>query len=65
VRQKSKPAEQEPEAPVLPTKVLVVRQHSFLDDTGRHRIWLGGQIVTDPADIALLIQRGATLEQLD
>lgn len=55
------PAEPEAKAP-LPAKVKMVRPHGFIDDAGQHRYWQQGQVVFEPADIALLAERGAEFE---
>lgn len=43
-------------------RVKVLRHHSFVDHNGRHREWRGGMILDDPAEVALLIERGAHIE---
>ena len=35
--------------------------HGFIDEAGAHRFWKPGIDITDPADIAVLIERGAPL----
>lgn len=46
-------------------RVRLTHQHSFIDEDNRHRVWKGGDVISDPAEIALLRQRGARLEQVD
>ena len=51
------------EAAALPTKIKMSRPHGFVDDeTGVTRFWQINQIVFEPEDIALLIERGAHFE---
>lgn len=46
-----------------PELVTLESNYSFYDDEGLHRYWPEGQIVTDAADIAVLIERGAPLKE--
>ncbi len=58
---------QYPETPIdvaRPARIELVRPHSFIDDAGRHRMWNQGQAVTDPAEIALLVERKACVKEL-
>lgn len=48
----------------LPARIELVRPHSFIDDTGLHRMWNQGQVVADPAEIALLFERKACVKEL-
>lgn len=59
----SNPPESNP-PPAKPAAAFVVRQpHGFIDEsTGEHRLWLEGHVVTDPAIVELLAERGAELE---
>ena len=46
----------------LPESITLKRPHGFIDeDTGAHRYWQPG-LVTNPDDIALLIERKAEIE---
>lgn len=54
-----------PAVAALPTRIQLVRPHSFIDTDGAHRMWAQGQVVTDAADIELLISRVATIEVLE
>jgi len=47
----------------LPARIELVRPHSFIDDAGLHRMWNQGQAVTDPAEIALLVERKACIKE--
>jgi hypothetical protein len=50
----------EPAKPALPAKLRIVQaEYGFYEEGGRYRHWRGGDIVTDPAEIALLIARKA------
>lgn len=55
-------AEAEKPKPSLPSKVRLVWPYGFIDENGRHRAWKGGDVVADPAEIALLIERKAPCE---
>jgi hypothetical protein len=46
---------------VLPDSVTLAAPHGFYDEAGDLQAWLQGEVVTDKADIALLIERGARL----
>ena len=48
-----------PAKPALPEKLRVNQEHGFYEDTGRLRLWHEGDVVTDPTEIALLLDRGA------
>ena len=48
----------------FPERVQVERLHAFIDENGRHRKWHGGDIVTDPAEIELLMTRGAVVKAI-
>lgn len=50
----------------LPTKIKMTRPHGFVDEeTGESHYWHINQEVFEPADIALLIERGADFEVLE
>ena len=50
-----------PKAKALPKSVTLARPFGFIDDSGAMRYWNPG-VVTDPADIATLIERKAPVE---
>lgn len=49
----------------LPAKIKMVQPHGFIDDEGRHCYWQQGQVVFEPADIALLHERKANFEAVE
>ncbi|MBO4120279.1 hypothetical protein J5T34_05935 [Cupriavidus gilardii] len=50
----------------LPGSVTLSAPHGFIDDdTGAHRYWQPGEVVTDPDTIALLLARKAPLEGVE
>ena len=51
-------------ASALPAKVRLVSPYGFIDENGRHRYWHGGDVISDPAEIALLIGRKAPVEPI-
>jgi hypothetical protein len=59
----AKTAAAEPPAPALPTKLrITAAAYGFYEGEGegkRYRGWVEGEIVTDPAEVALLVARGA------
>ncbi|WP_208667574.1 hypothetical protein [Pseudomonas arsenicoxydans] len=42
--------------------VTLASYYGFYDDEGNGRFWSEGQVVTDPADIELLLERDAPLK---
>ena len=54
-----------PDVSTHPKRVQLVRPHGFIDEYGQNRHWQQGEIVGDPAQVALLIERGAHLQNLD
>ncbi len=52
-----------PERPMatgpLPAAIKLVRPHGFIDEAGNHRYWQQDQVVFEPADIKVLMERGA------
>lgn len=49
-----------------PAMVRLTHPHGFVeDDTGRLRYWKAGDVIKDPNEIDLLIERGAHVEFLD
>lgn len=58
----ARPAPKPAVHPDFPHGVKLLLPHGFIEEeTGRHRFWKAGEIVTDPAEAALLIGRGAAL----
>lgn len=56
----------EAKAPPKPAAVRLTHPHGFIEEeTGRHRSWLAGEKIVDPAEIELLIGRGAPVEFVD
>lgn len=55
-----KPAEK-PAKKALPKSVTLARPYGFIDDSGAMRYWNPG-VVSEPADIATLIERKAPVE---
>ena len=50
----------------LPAKVRLVHSHGFIEpETRRHRLWQAGEMVVSPAEIELLISRGARIEEVE
>lgn len=49
----------------LPESVTLSAPHGFIDESGAHRHWQPGFQVTDPSEIALLIERRAPLDGID
>jgi hypothetical protein len=45
--------------PSLPRAIRLTHPHSFIDENGRHRTWRAGDLITDPAEVALLVERKA------
>ena len=46
----------------LPQRVRLVRPYGFIDEHGQNWHWHQGDVVGDPAQVALLIERGAHIE---
>lgn len=46
----------------LPSKIRMTHLHGFVDDNGMHRQWHGGNVISNPHEIALLVERGARFE---
>jgi hypothetical protein len=57
----ARPAEAEP----TPTKIRITHQHAFLDENKRVRSWKAGDVVTDAAEIEMLMERKAPLVKLE
>ena len=55
-------ADASPDAPSLPMKVRLIRPHGYFDENGRHRAWTMGDVVSDPAEVELLMNRSAPIE---
>lgn len=49
----------------LPQSIKMVKPHGFIDDKGKHRYWQQGQVVFEPDDIAVLVERKATFEVVE
>lgn len=49
----------------VPASVKLMSPHGFIDENEQHRYWHSGQEVTDPEEIALLIERKAPLEGIE
>jgi hypothetical protein len=47
----------------VPESITLSAPHGFIDDEGNHRYWQQGQVVTDPEEVALLIEREASIEE--
>lgn len=55
----TKPAD----APAAPSKSVVMEaNYGFYEDSGRFRSWKEGEVVTDPAEVKLLLDRGAPVK---
>ncbi len=52
----------EVDAAALPSSVTLAAPYAFYDDAGELRSWAQGRVVDDPAEIALLVDRGAIFE---
>lgn len=46
-----------------PVSVTVAQHYAFYDDSGAVRSWMEGQVVTDPEQIATLLERGVALSE--
>lgn len=53
-----------PEAP-MPLSVTLASPYGFYDDADVPLFWAAGQVVTESADVALLVARGAPLVRGD
>jgi len=49
----------------MPARVILTAPHGFIDENNRHRYWNAGEIVSDPHEVALLMERGAPIEVMD
>jgi hypothetical protein len=59
----TKPSKKEDKGDALPVSVKLAAPHGFIcEETNVHHYWQTGQEVTDPDEIALLIERQAPLE---
>lgn len=63
------PAATSPAPDATPTppeavKARLLYAHGFIDENGTHRMWKAGDVVSDPAEIAMLTERGADLESI-
>jgi hypothetical protein len=50
------------EAPPEPRKIRLTHRHGFIDHNNRTRTWEAGDVIDDPAEVALLLRRGASHE---
>lgn len=57
-------AEREEYVSKLPRKIKMLRLHGFIDENGRRREWLGGDVITDIHEITLLADRKAEFEAI-
>ena len=53
-----------PPPPAPPRKVRLVRPCGFIDDFKAERFWKSGAVVGDPAEVALLVEHGAPIEDV-
>jgi hypothetical protein len=58
-------AKETSEAAKRPGKIRLTHLHGFIDENDRNRVWRAGDVVTDPAEIALLVDRKAPIETLE
>jgi hypothetical protein len=49
----------------LPGKIRLTAPYGFMDENERHCFWTAGSVVTDPAEIALLVERAAPIKTVD
>lgn len=56
-----KPSAPGADAAGLPESVKLAAPHGFYDEAGDLQAWLQGEVVSNKADIQLLIERGARL----
>lgn len=49
----------------MPARIVLIAPHGFIDENDRHRYWNAGEIVSDPHEVALLIERGAPIEEVE
>lgn len=47
----------------LPVKLVLTSPYGFIDESEKHRYWHTGTEVTDADDIALLLDRGAPVQE--
>jgi hypothetical protein len=50
---------QDTEVDELPATVTLAAPYGFIDEDGERRYWGAATVVTDPDEIALLVERGA------
>jgi len=51
-----------PDPATLPQSVTLASPYGFYDDDGAGNWWAAGQVVTDPDEIMILIERDAPLQ---
>lgn len=49
----------------MPTRIILTAPHGFIDENDRHRYWNAGEVVSEPHEVALLIERGAPVEEVE
>lgn len=49
----------------MPEQIRLLAPHGFIDEDGKNRHWQQGQVVFEPDDVALLIERGADYEPVE
>jgi hypothetical protein len=52
-----------PSAPALPVRAVLARQFEFYGTSGSLHRWQEGAVVTDPVEIAMLIESRAPLKE--
>jgi hypothetical protein len=63
-QQPAQPAPPAPEKPPLPAKLRMLSLYGYYDDNKRYRSWHQGDVITDPSEIQLLVERGAPIEEI-
>jgi hypothetical protein len=58
------PAPPAPEKPPLPAKLKMLSLYGYYDENKRYRSWHQGDVITDPTEIQLLVERGAPVEEI-
>jgi hypothetical protein len=58
------PAPPAPEQPKMPAKLKMLSLYGFFDDNKRYRSWHEGDVITDPSEIQLLVERKAPIEEI-
>lgn len=55
----------EPQAAVYPASIELVTPYGFYDDNDTLKMWQPGQVVSDPDEVKLLVDRGAEIKVLE